>query len=84
MVPKIPNYQVVRKLGRRVAIKVLQTEYAARQDIVARFLNEARAANLIRHRGIVDIYEFGQASDGSAYIIMELIEGSSLSSHLRR
>ncbi|HEV8320821.1 MAG TPA: serine/threonine-protein kinase, partial [Myxococcota bacterium] len=71
-------------LGRRVAIKVLHPEFASQPAIVNRFFNEARAANLIRHPSIVDIHDFGHAADGSAYIIMELLDGESLARRLHR
>jgi serine/threonine protein kinase/TPR repeat protein len=65
-------------LNRRAAIKVLLPEYSRDQDMVRRFFNEARAANAIRHPGIVEIHDFGFAADGRAFIIMELLEGESL------
>jgi TPR repeat protein/tRNA A-37 threonylcarbamoyl transferase component Bud32 len=65
-------------LDRRAAIKVLLPEYSRDQDMVRRFFNEARAANAIRHPGIVEIHDFGFAADGRAFIIMELLEGESL------
>ena len=71
-------------LGRLAAIKVLLPELSRNQDIVQRFFNEARAATAIRHPGIVEIYDFGYASDGSAFIVMEYLEGESLSGRLRR
>jgi hypothetical protein len=46
-----------------------------RPDIVMRFFNEARAATSIAAPGIVQIFDFGHHSDGSAYLVMELLEG---------
>jgi tRNA A-37 threonylcarbamoyl transferase component Bud32 len=71
-------------LGRRAAIKVLLPELSRNQAVVHRFFNEARAATAIKHPGIVEIYDFGFAADGSAYIVMELLAGESLSDRLRR
>ncbi len=71
-------------LGRRAAIKVLLPEMSANQEMVKRFFNEARAASAIKNPGIVEIYDFGYHTDGSAYIVMELLEGESLSHRLRR
>ncbi len=56
-------------LGRRAAIKVLHPELSNRGEIVTRFFNEARAATSIPDPGIVQIFDFGQHSDGSAYIV---------------
>ena len=66
------------KLGRRVAIKVLQPEMAAKRSAVARFFQEAKLVNRIRHRNIVDVTDFVELSDGTAFIVMELLEGQSL------
>jgi eukaryotic-like serine/threonine-protein kinase len=71
-------------IGRQAAIKVLLREMSHRQDLVMRFFNEARAATAVRHPGIVEIYDFGYHTDGSAYIVMEYLEGESLSARLRR
>jgi hypothetical protein len=71
-------------LGRQAAIKVLLPELSREQAIVQRFFNEARAATAIKHPGIVEIYDFGFAADGSAYIVMELLSGEPLADRLRR
>src|SRR4051812_15799079 len=71
-------------LGRRAAIKVLLPELSARPDIVNRFFNEARAVTTISDPGIVQVFDFGFHTDGSAYIVMELLEGETLGARLRR
>lgn len=71
-------------IGRQAAIKVLQREMSHRQDLVTRFFNEARAATAVKHPGIVEIYDFGYHTDGSAYIVMEYLEGETLAARLRR
>jgi serine/threonine protein kinase len=72
------------KLGRQVALKLLRPEYAMRHDAVSRFFQEARAVNRIRHRNIVDINDFVELPEGRTFIIMELLEGSSLGTIQRR
>ncbi len=62
-------------IGKRVAVKVLTSEASKQAEAVSRFLAEARAVNAIRHRGIVDIFNFGIAPGGSQYFVMELLEG---------
>jgi len=47
-----------RILGRRAAVKVLRRQLAASPQMVARFVQEARAVNMIKHPSIVDIFEF--------------------------
>lgn len=71
-----------RQIGRRAAVKVMHPEYAANADYARRFLNEARAVNIIRHPGLVEIFEYGQQTDGTLYIIMELLLGESLRARL--
>ena len=90
----IGNYRVLRKLGQggmgavylgenpdirsRVAIKVLLPAMVARPDMVHRFLDEARAVNLIGHPGIVRIHDSGRREGVGIYMIMEYLEGRSL------
>src|SRR6185369_15402363 len=71
-------------IGRKAAVKVLHPAYAAEQEFVGRFFNEARAANATRHPGIVEIFDFGTLPSGASYIIMELLEGESLAARLKR
>ena len=71
-------------LGRRAAVKVLLGELSRDQAQVERFFNEARAATAIKHPSIVEIYDFGWAADGSAYIVMELMAGEPLAARLKR
>jgi serine/threonine protein kinase/HEAT repeat protein len=62
-------------LGRKVALKVLRPELSLRDDIVERFVTEARSVNTIGHSNIVNIYDFGRTPFGSFYIVMENLEG---------
>ena len=71
-------------LGRRAAIKVLLPALSARADIVNRFFNEARAVTSISDPGIVQVFDFGYHTDGSAYIVMEYLEGEPLDRRLAR
>jgi len=71
-------------IGRRAAIKVLLPELSHSQEALGRFFNEARATAMIKHPGLVDIFDFGYLPDGSAYIVMEYLEGESLSARLQR
>jgi serine/threonine-protein kinase len=72
-----------RLLGRKAAVKVLRRELAASPQMVARFLREALAVNMIKHPNIVDIYEFGELPDGRPFYVMELLEGTDLRSLLQ-
>jgi serine/threonine-protein kinase len=70
-------------LGRRVAVKVLHSQFSSDEAFVKRFRREAQAAANLSHPNIVGIYDWGQ--EGSTYfIVMELIEGRSLRDVLRQ
>jgi serine/threonine protein kinase len=72
-------------MGRKAAVKVLKPELARDESLVGRFFNEARAANAIRHPNIIDIIDVGMLPDESLpYMLMEFLEGESLSSRLDR
>ncbi|HEU4734516.1 MAG TPA: protein kinase [Kofleriaceae bacterium] len=74
-------------LDRDVAIKVLHPTHLANQEIVQRFLQEARAAARIAHPGIVTIHDCGGVEIGggsTAFIAMELLSGESLTGRLAR
>jgi serine/threonine-protein kinase len=73
-----------RRIARRAAIKVLLPELSSNQEVVERFFTEARATSLIEHPGIVEIVDCDVLPTGSAYIVMELLQGESLGSYLRR
>lgn len=69
-------------LGRKVAVKVLHSQFSSDDAFVRRFRKEAQAAANLTHPNIVGIYDWGQF-DSTYYIVMELIEGRSLREVLR-
>jgi serine/threonine-protein kinase len=71
-------------LNRRSAIKMLRPELASHAQIVTRFLNEAKAVNLIDHQNIVNVYDYGDSLDGSVYFVMEFLEGETLDDLMRK
>jgi serine/threonine protein kinase len=63
---------------KRVAIKVISRDFAKNNDVVTRFIMEARAVNEIAHENIVDIFSIGELEDGRHYLVMELLTGMNL------
>jgi serine/threonine protein kinase len=69
-------------IQRRVAIKTLDKRLSD-ATFVARFLSEARAVGRLAHPNIVQVYDAAEQDD-LAYMVMELVEGSSLQDHLQQ
>jgi tRNA A-37 threonylcarbamoyl transferase component Bud32 len=96
----VGSFRVVRKLGeggmgevfeavqeeieKRAAIKVLHAELSQNEEVATRFLNEAKAVNIIQHPGIVSVYDYGRLPTGAAFIIMEFLEGESLARRMQQ
>jgi len=70
-------------IGRRVAVKILHTQFSKHADLVERLRREAQAASRIGHPNIVDVTDFGRTEDGSAYLAMEFLHGTDLGAILR-
>jgi serine/threonine-protein kinase len=71
-----------RRLGRRVAVKVLRHQLAAEGKFLARFRREARAAASLRDPRIVAVHDTG-SHDGCPFIVMEHVPGRTLAEVLR-
>src|SRR3990172_2138988 len=71
------------RLGREIAIKILDAESAAKKDRLRRFEEEARAASSLNHPNIVTIYDVGEEK-GRAFIAMELVPGKTLGEILKQ
>jgi tRNA A-37 threonylcarbamoyl transferase component Bud32 len=69
-------------LGRAAAVKVLRPELASDEQQVERFFAEARAVNMADHRNVVDVTDVTREPDGTAWFVMELLEGSDLASRM--
>ena len=65
------------KLGRNVAIKVLNKKYERNEENVTRFIREARAASALNHPNILTIHEIDEF-EGSQHIVSEYIKGRTL------
>ncbi|MBX7195438.1 MAG: serine/threonine protein kinase, partial [Sandaracinaceae bacterium] len=78
-------YQIAHAvLGKRMALKVLRGDMARDSEVVQRFIQEAQSATQIGHQNIIDISDFGKMPDGSAYFVMEYLDGLSLTQLISR
>jgi tRNA A-37 threonylcarbamoyl transferase component Bud32 len=71
-------------LERRVAIKVMRDHLAGSAEAAQRFKREARAAAGFAHPNVVTVHDYGVAEERHAFLVMELLEGSTLRDDLRR
>jgi predicted Ser/Thr protein kinase len=71
-------------LERAVAVKIIKPEYAADPDVADRFMREARTMARLRHSHAAMIFDAGNLPDGRHFIIMEFVEGCTLSETLAR
>jgi serine/threonine protein kinase len=95
----VGNFEIISALGKggmgavylaqqksiktKVAIKVLQGDISTNTTHVQRFFNEAVAVSQIHHSGIVKIFDVGFHSGGQAYLVMEYLQGETLTSRIK-
>lgn len=71
-------YAATHRNGKRAAIKVLHPHYVADENLRSRFTREGYLANKIEHPGAVSVLDDDVADDGTVFLVMELLEGTSL------
>jgi serine/threonine protein kinase len=71
-------------IDRDVAIKVLLGDLTRNDTVLRRFTLEALAVSRLRHPNTIQIFDYGQTSDGNPYIAMEFLDGHSLYDLLRK
>ena len=71
-------------LERPVAVKIIKREFAGDADATDRFLREARTMARLRHPNAAMIFDAGILDDGRHFIVMEFVEGETLSQALAR
>ncbi|HEU5238349.1 MAG TPA: serine/threonine-protein kinase [Pyrinomonadaceae bacterium] len=67
---------------RYVALKLIAPQFMRNEEFVERFKREARAAGRLRHPNVVDVTDFGFSGSGAdrvAYLVMEYLDGCTLS-----
>ncbi|MBI4952775.1 MAG: protein kinase [Myxococcales bacterium] len=75
-------YEAEHRLGRMAAVKMLHPEVALDGELKQRFEREALAVSKIKHPGVVPVSDLEVAEDGTPFLVMELLEGTSLSDKL--
>src|SRR5574341_1136575 len=71
-------------LGDRVAITMLPPEMRSNTEWLRRFQREGQAARRFRHPNAVTVYDLRTSGDGTIYLVMEYVEGSTLDAELKR
>jgi serine/threonine protein kinase len=72
------------RMGRLCAIKVVPPELAKKPEALERFEREAKLSSLLKDPHAIGVYDFGKTLDGMFYLVMEFVEGETLSAILRR
>jgi serine/threonine-protein kinase len=76
------------RLGRSVAVKILRPELSGDPEFLHRFRIEARTVASLDHHGIAAVHDYGEseglAGRATAYLVMELVRGEPLSTHIAR
>ncbi len=73
-----------RELGTTVAVKLLSEASVNNPNSLARFRREAKVMGQIRHENVISVMDAGNDESGIPFLVMELLEGESLASTLRR
>ena len=71
-------------IRKRVAVKVLDNRFFDDKSARERFLTEARAASLVEHPNIVGVTDFGEAENGTVYLVMSHVNGEPMERLLQR
>lgn len=77
-------YAATHRSGARAAVKVLHPELTFNEELRARLNREARVLSVVDHPGAVGFIQQGVSEDGALYLVMELLDGETLTSYLAR
>ena len=71
-------YAVTHRNGARAALKILHPTLCADPAVCERFLGEGYLTNSVKHNGIVRVLDDGATDDGCVFLVMDLLEGTTL------
>lgn len=74
---------VHERMNQAVALKLLSPDAAQERQLVARFLQEARALAQLQHPGVVRVFACDELEDGTVYLAMEHLQGLTLRDWMR-
>lgn len=77
-------YKAKSASGEGAAVKILHAELAHKSDVKERFLREGTLANKVGHEGALRVLDQGTTTDGAGYLVMELLDGETLTQLLRK
>jgi serine/threonine-protein kinase len=77
-------YAATHRNGKRVALKMLHNELSTNTEVRQRFVDEGYAANRVGHPGAVSVIDDDIAEDGSAFLVMDLLDGETVETRLHR
>ncbi|MDX2055776.1 MAG: serine/threonine-protein kinase [Polyangiaceae bacterium] len=77
-------FSATHRNGKRVALKILHPEMSRYPEARERFIEEAYTVNSVGHPGVVSVLDDGVADDGSAFLVMDLLQGETAQGRLQR
>ncbi len=77
-------YAATHRNKNRVAVKMLHARFSGDESIRTRFLREGYLANTVEHPGAVKVLDDDVAEDGSAFLVMELLDGETIEARWSR
>ena len=77
-------YAATHRNKNRVAVKMLHPEFSGQETVRVRFLREGYLANTVEHAGAVKVLDDDVTEDGSAFLVMELLDGETIEARWQR
>jgi serine/threonine-protein kinase len=72
------------RLSRSVAVKIMTGHLFGQPKALRRFEREAQASARLNHPNVIDVHDYGRIGDDGAFLVMELLHGTTMRGHLER